>query len=179
ELVSQKVDLIVAGGGTPPVRAAKGATSSIPIVFANLGDPVGAGIVSSLGRPGANLTGISILFPELIEKRIELITELVPGAKAIGLLINPKNPSNEMTVGDPQRGARARGVHLDILKASSESEIDSAFTSSSGSPIDALVVGADPLFITRLEQVVGLATRRAIPVMYSWREFVAAGGLIS
>jgi putative ABC transport system substrate-binding protein len=182
DLVGRKVEVIVAGGGTPPVLAAKGATSTIPIVFANVGNPVETGLVASLARPGGNLTGFSILLGELVPKRIELLAELVPQATVIGLLVNPTNPANETnesTIRDVQEAARAKGMQLGILKASSESEIDAAFASLAQRHAGALIVAADPLFFIRREQLVALASRDAVPAAYAWREFVAAGGLIS
>lgn len=108
DLIGRKVDVIVAGGGTPPVLAAKGATSTIPIVFVNVGDPVGYDLVASLARPGGNLTGLSILLDDLEPKRFELLSELVPQAKVIGLLVNPTNPAEETTIRAVQEAARAR-----------------------------------------------------------------------
>jgi putative ABC transport system substrate-binding protein len=179
DLVGRKVDVIVAAGGTPPILAAKAATPTIPIVFANAGNPVETGLVASLARPGGNLTGVSILFAELTLKRIELLAELVPQARVIGLLVNPKNPTNETTVGDPRAAARTKGVQLAILKASSEAEIDAAFASLAPLQAGALIVSPDVLFTARREQVVALASRAALPAIYGWREFVEVGGLIS
>jgi putative ABC transport system substrate-binding protein len=179
DLVGRKVDLIIAGGGTPSILAAKAATSTIPIVFANAGNPVETGLVVSLARPGGNLTGVSILFAELTLKRIELLAELVPQARVIGLLVNPKNPTNELTVGDPREAARTKGVQLLDLKAGSESEIDAAFAALVEMLAGALIVGADVLFMTVRNRLVALASRTAVPAIYAWREFVEAGGLIS
>ena len=146
ELVARRVDVIVAGGGSPPTLAAKGATATIPIVFANVGNPVEQGLVASLARPGGNLTGLSILLNELTLKRIELVTELVPQARVIGLLINPKNPNNETTVGDPWEAGRAKGVVIEVLKASSDADIDAVFGTLDGLHAEALIVSPDPLF---------------------------------
>ena len=179
DLVTHKVNVIVAGGGSPSALAAKGATSTIPIVFANVGNPVEQGLVASLARPGSNLTGISILLGELTQKRIELLTELVPQARMIGLLINPNNPINETTTADPQEAARAKGVQLSILKAISADDIEAAFAQLARLPVNALLVSPDPLFFIRRERVVALASQQAVPAMYGWREFVDAGGLIS
>ena len=178
-LLARKVNVIVAGGGSPSALAAKGATSTIPIVFANVGDPVEQGLVASLARPGGNLTGISILLGELTQKRIELLTELVPQARMIGLLINPNNPTNEATTADPQEAARAKGVQISILKTTSADEIEAAFATLAPMHIEALLISPDPLFFIRRERVVALASRHAVPAMYGWREFVEAGGLIS
>jgi putative ABC transport system substrate-binding protein len=179
DLVIRKVDVIVAAGGTPPTLAAKAATSTIPIVFANLGDPVGQGVVASLARPGGNLTGVSIFFPELIDKRIELLAELVPEARMVGLIVNPKNPTNELTMGNPQEAARAKGIELGILTATSESEIAPAFASLVELRAGAVLVSSDPLFFINRERVVALAAQVGVPAMYGWREFVQGGGLIS
>jgi len=179
ELVARRVDVIVAGGGSPPTLAAKGATAAIPIVFANVGNPVEQGLAASLARPGGNLTGISILLDELTQKRIELLTELVPQAQVIGLLVNPKNPTNETTVGDPRQAARTRGVQIEFLQASSDTDIDAAFAALHGMHGEALLVSPDPLFFLNRDRLVALAAEYAVPVMYGWREFVVAGGLIS
>jgi putative tryptophan/tyrosine transport system substrate-binding protein len=179
ELVSRKVDLIVASGAIPAAHAAKNATSTIPIVFRVGSDPVAAGLVASLARPDGNLTGVSILAGELTPKRLELLSELVPQAKVIALLGNPNNPGNEPMIRNMQEAARSKGVQLPILKADTESEIDAAFASLVQLHAGALVVGADPFLSSRREQLVALASRHAVPAIYAWREFVAAGGLIS
>jgi putative ABC transport system substrate-binding protein len=179
DLVGRNVDLIVASGGTPSALAAKSATSTIPIVFTAVSDPVGAGLVASLARPGGNLTGFSVLASELTPKRLELLSELVPQARVIALLVNPTNPLTEPMIPDVQEAARAKGVQLAILKASTESEIDTAFASLVQLQAGAVVVGADGFFDSRREQLVALASRHAIPASYEWREFVEAGGLIS
>jgi putative ABC transport system substrate-binding protein len=177
-LVSRKVDLIAAIG-PPPARAAKSSTSTIPIVFAVGTDPVREGLVASLARPGGNLTGFSFLVVELMPKRLELLSELVPQAGVIALLVNPNAPAAERTIRDMQEAARAKGVQLAILKAGTESEIDAAFATLVQRQAGALVVGADPFFNSRREQLVALASRHAVPAIYEWREFAVAGGLIS
>jgi ABC-type uncharacterized transport system substrate-binding protein len=179
DLVGRNVDLIVASGGTPSALAAKSATSTIPIVFTAVSDPVGAGLVAGLARPGGNLTGFSVLASELTPKRLELLSELVPQARVIALLVNPTNPLTEPMIPDVQEAAHAKGVQLAILKASTESEIDTAFASLVQPQAGAVVVGADGFFDSRREQLVALASRHAIPASYEWREFVEAGGLIS
>jgi putative ABC transport system substrate-binding protein len=178
DLVARKVDVIAAQGGTPAALAAKRATSTIPIVFTS-GDPVGFGLVASLARPGGNLTGVSFLSVELMPKRLELLSELVPQAKVIALLANPNSPGADGMMRDVQEAARAKGVQLPILMASTESEIDAAFATLVRLRAGALLVAADSFFSTRREQLVSLAARHAVPAMYEWREFVAAGGLIS
>jgi putative tryptophan/tyrosine transport system substrate-binding protein len=177
DLVSQKVDVIVAAG-PPAALAAKSATATIPIVFSTA-DPVGEGLVSNLARPDRNLTGVSILTAELMAKRLELVSELVPRAEVIALLVNPNNPNAEPMIQDMREAARAKGVQLLILKASGESEFETAFASLIHLRAGGLVVGADPFFNSRREQLVVLAARNAVPAIYEWREFVEAGGLIS
>ena len=177
DLVGRKVDVIVAAG-PPSARAAKSATSTIPIVFAS-GDPVGEGLVDSLARAGGNLTGVSLLTVELMAKRLELLSELVPHAKVIALFVNPNNPDTEPMIRDVQEAARTKGVQLPILEAGSESEIDAAFASLVQLQAGGLVVGTDPFFNSRREQLVALASDYAVPAIYEWREFAAAGGLIS
>jgi putative ABC transport system substrate-binding protein len=179
DLVGRKVEVIVTGGGTPSTLAAKNATSTIPIVFAIGDDPVAGGLVASLARPGANLTGISVLLVDLTPKLLELLSELVPRTGVIALLVNPTNPQSERIIKDVQEAARAKGVQLSILKAGAESEIDAAFASLAQLHVGALVIGADAFFASRREQFVALASRYAVPVIYPFREFAAPGGLIS
>ena len=176
DLVDRKVDVIAAMAGTPPAVAAKGATSTIPIVFSG-GDPVERGLVASLARPGGNLTGVSSL--DLSPKRLEMLSELVPGAKVIALLVNPNNPFAESTITNVQEAARTKGVQLHVLKASTESEIDAAFTTLVQTHVDGLIQPSDALFNSRLDEFVALASRHAVPTIYDWREYPAAGGLIS
>jgi putative ABC transport system substrate-binding protein len=160
-------------------HAAKNATSTIPIVFVSGRDPVGDGLVASLARPGGNLTGVSFLTVELDPKRFELLSELVPQAKVIALLVNPNNPSAERVIRAVQEAAQAKGLQLHILKAGTESEIDAAFASLVQRQAGALVVSADKFFFLRREQIVALAARHAVPAIYEFREFATAGGLIS
>jgi putative tryptophan/tyrosine transport system substrate-binding protein len=178
DLVGRKVDLIMANS-PPSALAAKSATSTIPIVFRGGGDPVGDGLVASLARPGGNLTGVSFIPNELTAKRLELLSELVPQAGVIALLVNPNNANVERVIRDVQEAARTKGLQLHVLKASSESEIDTAFASLVQLHAGALVVGADPFLSTRRERLVALASRHAVPTIYAWREFAASGGLIS
>ena len=178
DLVGLKVDVIVTGGGLAP-RAAKNATSTIPIVFTTGDDPVAIGLVASLARPGGNVTGVSWLAVELHSKRLELMSELVPQARVIALLVNPNSPQTERVVRDMQEAARVSGVQLPILKAGSESEIDDAFASLVQGHAGALVVQADPFLNSRGEQLVALAARHAVPAIYGLREYATAGGLIS
>ncbi len=178
DLVARKVDLIVAGG-TPATLAAKSATSTIPIVFTGVGDPVGAGLVGSLARPGGNLTGFSNISIELMPKRLELLSELVPQAGVIALLVNPSSPIAEPIIREVEEAARAKGRQLHILKAGVEAEFETAFTTLVHLQAGMLLVGNDPLFFSRREQLVALAARHAVPAIYEFREFAVAGGLIS
>jgi putative ABC transport system substrate-binding protein len=178
DLVGHKVDVIAALGGTPSALAAKNATSTIPIVFSS-GDPVEQGLVASLARPGGNLTGFSILAAELMPKQLELLSELVPQAGMIALLVNPNNPGTERQIREVQEAARAKGVQLLILKAGTEDEIDTAFVTLVQLRAVAFLVGADPFFYSRREQLVALAARHTLPAIYGWRDWAAAGGLIS
>ena len=179
DLVGRKVDVIVAAGGDPSAVAAKGATSTIPIVFSAGGDPVGRGLVASLARPGGNLTGFSGMATELNPKRFEALSELVPQARVFALLVNPDNAQTEYTMRDVLEAARTKGVQLSILRAGTGSEIDAAFASLGNLHADALMVGNDSFFADRHDQLVALAARHAIPAVYHLRVFVAAGGLIS
>jgi putative ABC transport system substrate-binding protein len=178
DLVGRKVDLIVARG-PPAAHAAKNATSTIPIVFSVGSDPVADGLVASLARPGGNLTGITNLAVELVPKRLDLLSELVPQAKVVALLVNPNNAYTEPMIRDVREAARAKGVQLQILKAGTESEIDAAFATLVNLHADALLAGDDTFFTSRREQLVALASRHAVPAIYQFREFTAAGGLIS
>jgi putative ABC transport system substrate-binding protein len=179
DLVGGKVDVIAATGGPLPALAAKSVTSTIPIVFSSGVDPVESGLVASLARPGGNLTGFTIISVELMPKRLELLSELVPQASLFALLVNPSNAGTEPMIRDVQEAARAKGVQLHVLKASTESEIDTAFANLVQLPAGALVVSADPFFNSRREQLVALAALHTVPAMYELREFAAVGGLIS
>jgi ABC-type uncharacterized transport system substrate-binding protein len=180
DLVGRKVDVIATTGG-PSVLAVKSATSTIPIVFSSGADPVAIGLVASLGHPGGNLTGVSFISIELMPKRLELLSDLVPQARVIALLVNPNNPIAERIIGNMQEAARAKGVQLAILMAGTESEIDTAFATLVQQHAGALIVGGDTFFASRLDQFVALAARYTVPAIYvyEWREWVAAGGLIS
>jgi putative ABC transport system substrate-binding protein len=179
DLVGRKVDMIVTVGGIPSAMAAKNTTSKIPIVFEVGADPVESGLVASFARPGGNLTGVAFLVVELMAKRLELLSELVPHARVIALLVNPDNQNAERMVRDVREAARVKGVQFAILKAATESQIDTAFALLVQQQAAALVVGADPFINNRREQLVALASRYAIPTIYFVREFAAAGGLIS
>jgi putative ABC transport system substrate-binding protein len=180
DLVSRKVDLIISVDGTATALAARSATSTIPIVFANVSDPVGTGLVVSLARPGGNLTGTANLTAELMPKRLETLSELVPEAKVIALLVNPDVPVfTEPLIRDMQEVARLKGVQLPILKASSDDEIDAAFGTFAQLHANALLIAGDPFFASRPEKLAALASHHAIPAVYQGRPFVEAGGLVS
>src|SRR5436190_5777552 len=178
DLVERKVD-VIAVIGTPTARSAKSTTSTVPIAFVIGDDPVASGLVASLSRPGGNLTGISTLNIELHPKRLELLAELVPQARVVALLVNPTGPQTERIIRQAQETARAMRLQLHVLEASTESEIDRAFATLDQLYVDALVSSSDPFFTSRREQLVARAARSAVPAIYQWREFTAAGGLIS
>ena len=178
DLAARKVDVIVTQGGIPPARAAKDATSTIPIVFVG-GDPIAAGLVASLARPGGNLTGMVFMTAEMVPKRLELVSELVPQAGVIALLVNPNNPLPEPIMREVQDAAHAKGLQLRILKAATEAEIDAAFAALVQLHAGALILGPDPFLNSRREQLVALASRHAVPAVYEFRDFAAEGGLIS
>jgi putative tryptophan/tyrosine transport system substrate-binding protein len=177
DLVDRKVDVIVTEGGDGSVLAAKQATSTIPVVFHTNSDPVAMGLVASLARPGGNLTGVSL--HGLAAKRIELLCDLVPEAKAIALLVNPNDPSADVDIRDAQEAARAKGVQLHVVKAGSDNEIEPAFATLSELRAGALVVVSSPLFSRRMVQLVALASRHALPPISGGRLYVETGGLLS
>ncbi len=178
ELVADPVAVIVAFA-PPAAVAAKAATGTIPIVFVTGADPVELGLVSSLNRPGGNVTGVTFLVTALGAKRLELLRELVPSAKIVGLLVNPANPTSEFQTTDTQAAARTLGIGLVIRNARGESDIYSAFESLAQERVNAVIIGTDQLFTSRRDQLVALAARHALPAIYYLREFVEAGGLIS
>jgi putative tryptophan/tyrosine transport system substrate-binding protein len=179
DLVGRKVNVIAATGGGAPVLAAMAATKTIPIVFTTAGDPVQMGYVASLNRPGGNITGVSWFHGLLAGKALGLLHELVPNAAVVALFVNPKLPESPRMRSDAQEAARALGRQLLVLDASTASEIDAAFATMRERRAGALLIGADPFFSSRLQQIVALTARDAIPAMYVNREFVEEGGLIS
>jgi len=179
DLVGRKVDVIATSGGTLSARAAKSATALIPIVFEAGTDPVQSGLVESFARPGGNLTGVTILTAELNPKRLELLCELVPHAGVIAMLVNPQSLFSGRMIRDVADAARTKDVQLPIVKAGTENEFDAAFASLKELGAGALLVGNDPFFFSRREQLVTLAAREAIPAICEWREFVTIGGLVS
>jgi putative tryptophan/tyrosine transport system substrate-binding protein len=178
DLVQLRVAVIVTTGLVSTL-AAKAATTSIPVVFLVGADPVQLGLVTSLNRPGGNLTGFNAFINELGAKGLALLHELVPSTATIGFLENPNNPAFELTTRDVLAAAPAIGLKVRILKAGTDREIDAAFVSLVQARTGALLVGNDVLFNSRIEQVIALAARYGIPTMYPLREFVVAGGLIS
>jgi putative ABC transport system substrate-binding protein len=180
DLVGHKVDLIAAVGGDPTISAATNAAPTTPIVFFTGGDPVGAGYVASFARPGGNITGVSVQIGELTAKRLELVSELVPQARMIALLMNPtQGRENSLWMPGIQQAGRAKGMQLSILQASTEAEIDAALASLASLHADALVVGGDAFFNSRAEQIAKLASRYAVPAIFPTHAYIAAGGLIS
>ena len=177
-LVSRKVDVIVASN-LPGALAAKNSSTTIPIVFLTGGDPVVDGLVASFARPGGNLTGVSIMAFELIPKLLELLSELAPHPGVIHVLVNPGNPATDLIIRKAQEAADAKGLQLHVVKAGTESEVDAALAVLIQLRAGGLVVVPDPFFNSRREQLVALASRYSVPAIYPWREFAAAGGLIS
>jgi putative tryptophan/tyrosine transport system substrate-binding protein len=179
DLVSRNVDLILAVGGIVSAQAAKSATSTIPIIFLIGTDPIEEGLVASFARPNTNLTGITLLIGELNAKRLELLSELVPRAGMVALLVDPNTSTAERAERDVRDAATGRGLQLLALKASTANEIDAAFATLVQLQVGALFVSAAPFLDTRREQLVALAAQHAVPTMYAFREYVASGGLIS
>ena len=180
DLVTRQVAVIAATGGGVSPLAAKAATTTIPIVFV-MGDldPVHSGLVASLNRPGGNITGVTLLLTVLGAKRLGLLRELIPNATMVGVLVNPANPGAAAETKDLQEAARALGIELHVLSASTDGDLDTAFANFVQRRVGALLIGNDSFFISRREQIVAMAASRAIPTMYFVREFAAAGGLIS
>ncbi len=178
ELLDRKV-AVIAAFGPPAALAAKAATATVPVVFVTGGDPVAVGLVSSLSRPGGNVTGVNLLTAEVGSKRVAVLTELLPSSGTIAFLINPKNPDGEIETGDALAAARGLGRQGFIVRANSEQEIDAAFITIVRKHATALFVGADSFFNSRREQIVSLAARHRVPAIYQFREFADAGGLIS
>jgi putative ABC transport system substrate-binding protein len=180
DLVQRQVTVIVSAIGTATALAAKAATSTIPIVFTAGTDPVQAGIVPSLSRPGGNVTGVNFMASELGAKRLSVLQELVPRATRIALLVNRTNPiSAESVIKDVERAASAAARHVEVVEASTSHEIEMAFAALVQNRREALVVGADPFFIERRVQLATLATRHLLPTVYFQRAFVEVGGLVS
>ena len=179
DLVARRVAVLAATGGTVSARAAKAATSTIPVVFTTGDDPVKAGLVASLSRPGGNVTGVSVFTARLGAKRLALLHELIPAATTIAVLLNPKNPDSEDEAKDVLEAARALGVQILVLHAGSENEIDDAFTKMVEQRIGALMLGADTFFTSQRARIATLSTYLRIPTADSVREFPEAGGFAS
>jgi ABC-type uncharacterized transport system substrate-binding protein len=179
ELLRRPVDVLVTTGGTVSALAAKAATTTIPIVFVTGSDPIKFGLVASLNHPGGNATGVSFLVNVLTAKQFELLHEMVPSAKLIGFLANPNNPNTESDITSVRVAAESLGLLVHVLNASKEHDIDAAFAALAERGADALLVSTDPYFQIRADQVAALAARHAMPTMYSFRENVTAGGLMS
>jgi putative ABC transport system substrate-binding protein len=178
ELVRRHV-AVIAAITTPCALAAKTATATIPIVFEVGGDPVELGLVASLNRPGGNLTGVGLLNAELGPKRLELLHDLVPAAAIVAVIVNPANPNSEALLADLQSTARSLGLELHILRASSDPELEAVFATLAQSHAGALLIGTDPFFNSRSVKLAAFAMHQSIPVIYQYREFAAAGGLMS
>jgi putative tryptophan/tyrosine transport system substrate-binding protein len=179
DLVRRHVAVLATTGGDLPALAAKAATSTIPIVFGIGSDPVKAGLVASFNRPGGNMTGVTVMSYALEAKRLGLLAELVPSGKVIAALINPNGPAAEAQERDLQTAAQAIGRQVVVFHATSEQDFETAFASLVRDKADALVLGGDPFFYSRREQLIALARRYEIAAMYQWREFALAGGLMS
>ena len=180
ELVQRKVAVIAATGGAAAALAAKAASATIPVVFSLAQDPVGLGLVASLARPGGNATGINFFSGELVAKRLQLLRELIPGAARVAVLVNPSNTVNtDTTLKDVQAAAGPVGLEIRIVRASTISEINAAFTTVMRERLDAVFVGQDGFFNSRRVQLTHLASRYVLPATYGGRDFAAAGGLMS
>jgi ABC-type uncharacterized transport system substrate-binding protein len=179
DLVDLRVALLFAAGGSPSALAAKAATSTIPIVFSASNDPVSLGLISSLSRPGGNITGMSAFNWELGPKRLELLKELVPRATIIAYLVNPMNPIAETELKAALAAASALGIQLHVLNASTEQDLDAAFAAVGTRRADGLVVAGEPFFDSQRDRLVALSSRHAVAACYAWREYVVAGGLMS
>jgi putative tryptophan/tyrosine transport system substrate-binding protein len=177
DLVSRRVAVIATIGGTTAAAAAKAATSTIPIVFQLGADPVETGLVASLGRPGANVTGVTSLGAELAPKQLELLHEIIPGATAAALLVNPTAPIADLVTRSVQTAADKLGLQLHVLHASSETDFGKAFTAIPEKRVGGLVISTDPFFNSRNEQLGALSVRHRVPAIAQYREFVEAGGL--
>jgi putative ABC transport system substrate-binding protein len=179
DLVRRQVAVIAALGGDAPAHAARAATTTIPVVFAVTADPVEAGLVTSLNRPGGNLTGVNFLLNMIPAKQFEVLHEAMPKVNLFGFLVNPSGPEAESAINDVRAAARTLGHELSVAKASSERDIEGAFADFAQRRVGAILVGNDVFFYSRREQIVGLAASHAIPAVYNVREFAQAGGLMS
>ena len=179
ELVKLNVTVIFAAGSTPSARAAKEATQSIPIVFSAAPDPVTFGLVASFNRPGGNVTGMATLTAELGAKSVEVLKEMIPGAKIVAYLVNPLAASADAEAGGALEAARHLGVRVHVLRASTEREVDEAFAALKALGVHGLVVQGEPFFDSRRERIVALTEQYRVPAKFAWREYVVSGGLMS
>jgi putative tryptophan/tyrosine transport system substrate-binding protein len=179
ELIRLRVAVILAAGGPPAALAAKKATTTIPVVFSAAGDPVSIGLVDSLSRPGANVTGMGLFNSTLGGKRLELLHQLVPASKIVALLTNPDNPSAELELKEVRAAAKILNLNLHEVTASTDQELSSAFNELSRLGTGAVIVSGEPFFDSRRALIIELAAKHAIPASYSWRENVVLGGLLS
>ncbi|HEY6703948.1 MAG TPA: ABC transporter substrate-binding protein [Xanthobacteraceae bacterium] len=178
DLVGRNVDVLVTGG-TPAAKALKSATGTIPIVMAIIGDPVAAGLVDSLARPGGNATGFSIVAPDLSGKRLELLKEIVPGISRVAVMLNAGNPQSQFELREMQAAAQAMGLHLHPVQISSQDALEEAFAAMSRASAHALICLTDPMFFSQRRQIVELAGRSRLPAMYFFQGFAEEGGLVS
>jgi ABC-type uncharacterized transport system substrate-binding protein len=179
DLVSRGVNVLTAVGGDPSARAAKRATSTIPIVFGMSSDPVAAGLVKSFNLPGGNATGVFSLTSLMEPKRLGLLRELVPGVQLVGVLLNSNFPPAAQQLREIEEAARTIGQRIVVAKASTDDELDAAFVAFVRERADALLVAADPYFDVRRDQIIGFAEQQRLPAIYQFREYVLAGGLLS
>ena len=179
QLVEHRVAIIATFGGEPAALAAKAATSTTPIVFGIGGDPVKAGLVASISRPGGNATGISLLTPGMEPKRLELLHEIVPKSERLAAVVNPNNPLAETQTDELQAAAKALGIELVISRATSPQQIEAVFATLAQQQMDGLVITFDPLFVNQRDQLVALAARLALPTICGYRGFAKAGGLMT
>lgn len=179
ELVNLRVAVLFTGGGPPSAFAAKAATSTIPIVFSAAIDPERIGLVASLNHPGANVTGMSLFPSELAAKSVQLLKRLLPNATLIDYLINPSSPATSVYTSEASAAAKALGISIGVINASTEAELDQVFTSLPKSNVSGLVVPAEPFFDSQRDRIVALAARYSVPAIYGLREYAVAGGLMS
>jgi putative tryptophan/tyrosine transport system substrate-binding protein len=179
DLVQHRVAAIAATGGVPSVRAAKTATSEIPIVFTFEGDPVEFGLVASLNHPGGNVTGITLTFSLIVSRRIGLLRDLIPGIKTIAVLMNSTSPTSKPEVAAAEQAARALGWQVRVLSASGNGDFDAAFQPLTQERADALLVCTDPIFESQRDQIIALAAHHEVPAIYALREYPMSGGLMS
>jgi putative tryptophan/tyrosine transport system substrate-binding protein len=178
ELVARNVDVLVTGG-TPAAKALKSATATIPIVMAIIGDPVAAGLVESLARPGGNATGFSIVAPDLSGKRLELLKEIVPAVSPVAVMLNPRNPQSQFELKEMETAARVLGLQIHPIEISPERPLEEGFAAMGQARARSLIVLTDPIFFSRREGIVELAASNRLPAMYFFQDFVEAGGLLS